>query len=408
MKNPVVHPADILLPAPNVDMQKWSVVAVDQYTSEPEYWRAAEDLVGTAPSALKLVLPEAYLAESAARIPQMHEAMRAYLKAGTLAERVRGGYLLVERRTQSGSRLGLMACLDLEEYDYAAGSQSLIRATEGTVLERVPPRVALRRGAAIELPHILMLMDDPQRRVIEPLHAQRDRLEKLYDFELMQGGGHLTGWRVDSATARMVEDALDAVYADCDGLFLAVGDGNHSLAAARARWLEIREALPLEARANHPARYALAEIENLHSQAIAFAPIHRLLTGVNPRALARACAEALDAAGLRSGDAGSLTLTSAGMEERFRFDRHPLGALQNFLDSYLIDHPEAKIDYIHGDETLRRLSNRADALGLMPCAFAKADLFPYIRRWGVLPRKTFSMGQANEKRFYLEARRIEI
>lgn len=405
MKNTVVRGADILLPSAAVAPEKWAVVAVDQYTSEPEYWRDVERIVGDSPSALRLVLPEIYLSEGERRIPEMQAQMRACLESGVLEEKVRGGYLLVERSTQSGVRLGLMACLDLEAYDYTPGSKSLIRATEGTVLERVPPRVKMRRGAALELPHVLMLMDDPLRQVIEPLYAARGALPMLYDFELMQSGGHLRGWKVDGAHARQAEDALDRVYESCDGLFLAVGDGNHSLAAARARWLEIRERLPEDARANHPARYALAEIENLHSPAIQFAPIHRLVTGVNPDALIRDCAAALEPLG--AGESGSLTFVTHRGERSLNFARHPLGALQEFLDGYLAAHPEAKIDYIHGDATLRRLANRPDAVGFMPCAFEKDMLFPYIRNWGALPRKTFSMGQANEKRFYLEARRID-
>ena len=407
MMNTVVCGADILLPAANVAPEKWAVVAVDQYTSEPEYWQRAEAIVGDAPSALRLVLPEVYLDSGDARIPRMQAQMRAYLQSGVLERRVHNGYILVERSTQSGARLGLMACLDLEAYDYNPGFQSLIRATEGTVLERVPPRVKLRRDAALELPHILMLMDDAQAQVIEPLYANRAALEPLYDFELMLGGGHLRGWKVEGAAARRVEDALDAVYATCGGLFLAAGDGNHSLAAARARWLELKRQLPEAEWADHPARYALAEIENLHSPAIQFAPIHRLVTGVDPEALAAECAARLGERGLRAGGDSALTLVSRSFERRLCFDRHPLRALQEFLDGYLREHPAAKIDYIHGDGALARLADRPDALGFMPCAFEKADLFPYIRAWGVLPRKTFSMGQANEKRFYFEARRIE-
>lgn len=406
MINTVVRGADILLPAANVAPEKWAVVAVDQYTSEPEYWQGAEALVGDAPSALRLVLPEVHLDSGDARIPRMQAQMQAYLQNGVLEQRVHDGYILVERSTQSGVRLGLMACLDLEAYDYNPGSQSLIRATEGTVLERVPPRVKLRRNAALELPHILMLMDDAQAQVIEPLYAGRATLEPLYDFELMLGGGHLRGWKVEGAAARRVEAALDAVYAGCGGLFLAAGDGNHSLAAARAHWMELKRQLPEAEWADHPARYALAEIENLHCPAIQFAPIHRLVTGVDPESLAAACAEQLRARGLSACGSHELTLVSRGLNRRLCFDQHPLRALQEFLDSYLLKHPAAKIDYIHGDDALARLADRPDALGLMPCAFEKSDLFPYIRAWGVLPRKTFSMGQANEKRFYFEARKI--
>jgi len=407
MKNKVVHPANILLPAQGAAAEKWAVVAVDQYTSEPEYWRQVEEIVGDAPSTLKITLPEVYLAEGDIRTPEMQANMHTYLSGGILEEKVRDGYILVERTIETGVRLGLMACLDLEQYDYNAGSQSLIRATEGTVIERVPPRVKIRRGAALELPHVLMLLDDDTCRVIEPLYEGRDRLEKLYDFELMQGGGHLRGWKVDGEAAQALEAALDAVFEGCGGLFLAVGDGNHSLAAARAYWLEIRESIPAAERANHPARYALAEIENLHSPAIQFEPIHRVLTGVNPATLMVEYEAHLAAQGVEMRDGSELVMISEGIEKGYGFDDHPLRTLQEFLDDWIKHHPEAEIDYIHGDDTLRRLANRKDALGIMPCGFAKADLFPYIRKWGVLPRKTFSMGHAHEKRYYMEARKIE-
>ena len=399
MKNPVVRGADILLPAKTISMEKWAVVAVDQYTSQPEYWREVEAIVGDAPSTLKLTLPEVYLAESEARTAAMQAEMRKYLASGALEKKVEGGMILVERSTESGVRLGLMACLDLEEYDFTAGSQSMIRATEGTVIERVPPRVKIRRGAALELPHVLMLLDDPGCTAIEPLYAGREALEKLYDFELMQGGGHLRGWKV---AAEAVAPALDALYDGCGGLFLAVGDGNHSLAAARSYWLEIKETLAPDEWEAHPARYALVEIENLHSPAIQFEPIHRVVTGVDPAGLIAACAENL---GGPEGE-NELRIVSQSGEAVYRFAEHPLKRLQAFLDAYLLAHPEAEIDYIHGDDALRRLADRPDAVGFMPCAFAKSELFPFIRKHGVLPRKTFSMGHAHEKRFYVEAREI--
>ena len=407
MKNTVVHGADILLPAENIAPEKWAVVAVDQYTSQRDYWAEVENIVGEAPSALKITLPEVYLSEGEMRTPVMQENMRAYLKEGIVEEKVQGGYILVERTTETGVRLGLMACLDLEEYDYAVGSQSKIRATEGTVIERVPPRVKIRRGACLELPHVLMLLDDDKCRAIEPLYEMREELEKLYDFELMQSGGHLRGWKVCGEAAARLENALDEIHDGCGGLFLAVGDGNHSLAAARAYWMEIRENVPENERKNHPARYALAEIENLHSPAIQFEPIHRVIFNVDPRQLAADYEEHLLDEGIEFCGENELILVSEGYEKKYSFAGHPLRDLQLFLDAWLKVHPEAEIDYIHGDETLRGLANRKDALGLMPCGFAKADLFPYIRQWGVLPRKTFSMGHAHEKRYYMEARKIE-
>jgi len=406
MKNTVVHGADILLPAEGISPEKWAVVAVDQYTSEPEYWREVEEFVGEAPSTLRITLPEIYLSEGEARTPEMQKNMRTYLENGILEKKVENGYILVERTTETGVRLGLMACLDLEEYDYAVGSQSMIRATEGTVLERVPPRVKIRRGAALELPHVLMLLDDAKMQAIEPAYETREKLELIYDVDLMQGGGRLRGWKLDGEAACRLEAALDAIYENCGGLFLAVGDGNHSLAAARAYWLEIREDIPEEERKNHPARYALAEIENLRSPAIRFEPIHRVVTGINPTLLMLDYENHLREEGISIRDGNELTLVSKGFEKRYGFDAHPLRDLQIFLDAWLAVHPEAEIDYIHGDDTLRRLADREDALGLMPCGFGKADLFPHIRRWGVLPRKTFSMGHAHEKRYYFEARKI--
>lgn len=407
MKQQIVRGADILLPADDLSRNQWAVVAVDQYTSEPEYWLQAENIVGDSPSALRLVLPEVYLDQAEARIPAMQANMRAYLEKGILAQKTADGYILVERATESGVRLGLMACVDLEAYDFAPGAKGMVRATEGTVIERVPPRVKIRRGAALELPHVLMLLDDPDQRAIEPLYAMREGFECLYDFDLMLGGGHLRGWRLSAAAAEGLESALDAIYENCGGLFLAVGDGNHSLAAARAYWMEIRESIPEIQRSSHPARYALVEIENLHSPAIQFEPIHRLIQGIDPRALIADFEAYLRENQLEIRSGNELILVSEGVEKRYGFDGHPLRRLQAFLDAWLQAHPEAEIDYIHGDETLRRLANRDDALGFMPCGFAKADLFPYIRKWGVLPRKTFSMGHAHEKRFYMEARKIE-
>ena len=407
MKNTVIRRADILLPAENIANEKWAVVAVDQYTSEPEYWQEVEKIVGGAPSTLRLTLPEVYLRESEIRTKNMQTAMRDYLAGGILEEKVQNGYILVERTTETGVRLGLMACLDLEEYDYAAGSQSMIRATEGTVIERVPPRVQIRRGAAVELPHVLMLLDDPHMTAIEAAYEKRAALEKVYDFELMQKGGHLRGWKIEGEEALSLEAALDALHESCGGLFLAVGDGNHSLAAARSYWLEIKENLPEEEWETHPARFALVEIENLHSPAIQFEPIHRVVTGIDPEKMIAEYEAYLRGENVEIREGGELKIVSKGIEKTYGFDGHPLRMLQAFLDAYIKNHPEAEIDYIHGDDTLIRLSDRTDALGFMPCSFAKAELFPFIKQWGVLPRKTFSMGNAHEKRFYFEARKIE-
>lgn len=408
MKNPVIHRSEILLPSKrkNVDYAKWSIVAVDQYTSQPEYWRKVEEIVGDAPSALRITLPEAYLSDGADHTAQMQACMRAYLDDHVLRAEVNQGYVLVERTTQSGVRVGLMAALDLEQYDYAPGSQSLIRATEGTVIERVPPRVKIRRGACIELPHIMMLLDDPDQSAIEAIYAQRDQLSPLYDFDLMQSGGHIRGWRIEGDQALALEDAMDALYDRCDGLFLAVGDGNHSLAAARAHWLEFRETLPEYARACHPARYALAEIVNLHSDAIRFEPIYRILRNIDPADLQSAYEAHLRDIGIGVQAGNSVRCIYNGFARGYAYPGHPLRDLQAFLDGYIAAHPAAQIDYIHGEDTVREMAQAEHAAAFLPCNFEKADLFPYVRANGVLPRKTFSMGEANEKRYYLEARRL--
>ncbi len=402
-----LHTAEILLPRPGADMAKWAVVACDQFTAQPDYWRRADALVGEAPSALRLILPEAWLNEGDARIPAIHAAMADYLRRGVLVPAVKDGFVLIERATPAGVRPGLVVALDLEAYDFAKDAASLIRATEGTVLERVPPRARIRADAPLELPHVMMLIDDPGMTVIEPLLAKRDALRPLYDFELMLGGGHLRGWAVEGADIDGVFAAVDALNARADGLLYAVGDGNHSLAAAKRCWQELAPTLSPEARENHPARFALVELVNLACPALAFEPIHRALFGVEPEALIAEYRAYLAENGADEGEGDDLiAFDGAGHEWRFGSKQHPLRLLQAFLDGYLARHPEASIDYIHGEDALRRLVSRADTLGFMPRAFDKGELFGYIRRFGVLPRKTFSMGEATEKRYYVEARRI--
>ena len=385
-----LHTADILLPRPGVDLSRWAVVACDQFTAQPEYWAKAEALVGDAPSTLRLTLPEAWLSQGEARTPAIHAAMEKYLADGTLVPAVKGGFILTERVTEAGARPGLLVALDLDEYDFAKGSASLIRATEGTVLERVPPRARIRRGAPIELPHVMMLIDDPAGTVIEPLLAQKESLRALYDFELMLGGGHLRGWAVEGEDTKPVFDAIDALNAGAGGLLYAVGDGNHSLAAAKQCWLDVQKTLTPEQRETHPARYAMVELVNL-----------------NAPTLIGEYQEDLKQRGADEGEGDDLIAFDGERAWRFASAQHPLRLLQAFLDDYLARHPEASIDYIHGEDALRTLVRPgANALGFMPRAFDKAELFGYIRRYGVLPRKTFSMGEATDKRYYMEARRI--
>ncbi len=272
MQNQTIHPGELLLPASGLHPTAWACIACDQYTSQPEYWREAAALVGSQPSTLKLILPEAELAQAATRVPEIHRTMREYLAGGVLQTGVKNGFILTERNTGSGSRVGLVALLDLETYDYHPSARTPVRATEGTILERIPPRLTIRRGAALETSHVLMLIDDPMRSVVEPLYKRRKSLVKLYDFPLMMGGGHLTGYAVDNPSdIQGVLDALEALRARLRGdLLIAVGDGNHSLATAKAYWEEIKRTLPPEEQAEHPARFAMVELENIHDSALVF------------------------------------------------------------------------------------------------------------------------------------------
>ena len=355
--------------------------------------------MGDAPSSLHIVLPEIYLEQRKQRIREIHGAMRVYL-GGAVRVAVPDGFVLTRRQTASGVRDGLLACVDLEQYDFTPGSRSLIRATEGTVPERVPPRAEIRAGAPLECPHVMMLIDDPEKTVIEP--AFDDPGRELYDFDLMMGGGHIQGWALENGRALRVFEALARLNERSGGLLYAVGDGNHSLAAAKQCWEDIKGSLSAAEFDSHPTRYALVELVNLHCPALVFEPIHRVLFGVNPRDVI----DAMRASGAFAPGGEDVRVAFAGGEAGFATAGHPIRPLQDFLDGYLREHPQAEIDYIHGEDSLRALLACEDAVGFMPRAFDKAELFPYIRKHGVLPRKTFSMGEARDKRYYLEMRRI--
>ena len=410
-----LRPARILLPAPSVPRETWACIACDQYTSEPEYWRKAFETAGDAPSALRLILPEVYLKESAARIPVIHETMAQYLKDGLLASAVDPGFILCERTVPSGTRLGLVCAVDLEQYSFEKGSLPLVRPTEQTIASRLPPRLVIRRGAPVELTHIMILIDDPGRTVLEPLQARKDSLRKLYGFDLMMNGGRLKGWAVDSTedldrTDAAMNRLLDSLGAD--PLLLAVGDGNHSLATAKAYWNELREGLSEAERENHPARFALCEIVNIHDEALLFEPIHRVVTGTGAESLladwqayAAARGMTLDAA-----EGHAFTVVSADGDTAVTVG-NPEGAIpcetvQKFLDDFLARHPEAEIDYIHGEQSLRALASAPGAVGFLLPEIDKKSFFSDVKKLGVLPRKTFSMGEADEKRFYMEAKEI--
>lgn len=400
-----VRGAEFMLPREENDLAVWPVIACDQYTAQKEKWEQADACAGGRPSSLRLIIPECYLDESEKRVPAIQRAMREYLGAGILAPAVRG-MVLTERKTQSGKRLGLVLTVDLEDYDYAPGSQSPIRPTEGTILSRIPPRQKVRRGAALELSHVLLLCDDRERTVIEPLYARRASLRPLYDVELMLGGGHLRGWAVEeeamlSSVARAIRALKEKLSPG--GILFAVGDGNHSLATAKAHWEEVKKALPEAERAHHPARFAMAEMNNIYDDALNFEPIHRVVFGVKETQVLSILA---DAQLSPVSDRADLTLVSPSGEQSYRIGRPlhtlPVGTVQKLLDQ----REGLRLDYVHGADAVRQIVGREEAVGILLPPMAKETLFPAVALNGPLPRKTFSMGEANEKRYYMEARKI--
>ena len=351
-------PADILLPDAAADFEKWAVVACDQFTSQPEYWRKAAEIVGDAPSTLNLVYPEAYLAEGDARIAAIRQAMEDYMRRGVLQTRVKDGFVLVRRVTESGERLGLVGRLDLEQYDFTPGTSAPVRATEGTILSRIPPRVRIRQGASIESPHAMMLIDDAAMRLIEPL-ADRE-LPKLYDTELMLGGGHIAGYAVEGELAARTAEQIARMQAESGGFFLAVGDGNHSLATAKACWEAIKPTLSDEARVDHPARFALCELVNLHSPALIFRPVHRVVFGAEIDALQSGFERYLRAHGMTLADGGEVTLVQAGAWDR---DEIRCFSDQAGRQSHVAN---------KGRETQMRALD--SVLGGRPCTYLKMDV----------------------------------
>ena len=426
MKKTCFAPADILLPEKEIPLEKWACVACDQFTSDPAYWEKARAAAAGSPTALDLILPEAYLGapDKEARVAAIHAAMRCDQKE-VLTRRVHG-FVYVERTERSGRiRQGLVGALDLEDYSYELGVLPPIRPSESTVVSRIPPRLAVRRGACLETPHVMMLADDPEKTLIEPIAAQKSALQKLYEGELMLSGGHIAGWAVeDAAQLAAIEAALaalgtqtafDTKYPAAAGhppLTLAVGDGNHSLATAKAYWEELKKTLTPAQRENHPARWCLAEVCNVHSPAIEIEPIHRAFFGTDIQSVLLALTAYSDehALGLHTGPDGQLIRLMDGKNDyelSFHTPAAPLtvGTVESFVEFYLRDHPEVSVDYIHDEPALRGLCAKG-AVGILLPPFAKSDLFKGVVLGGVLPRKTFSMGHAEEKRYYLECRCI--
>ena len=427
---------DILLPKATVDPHKWAVIACDQFTSEPEYWQEVEQIVGDSPSTLHLILPEVYLEtdEAARRQETTQVKMKEFLQSHILREV--NNFVYVLRKTDGQTRRGLMVCLDLEQYDFNKGAQTLIRATEGTIIDRLPPRIRIRENAPLECPHILVLFDDPNDTVFGPLDEQMMDFEEVYDFDLMMGSGHLTGFAINDSEVRdgimqALKDLIDPeVFSEKynlipgrhDPLLFAMGDGNHSLATAKAIWEKLKPTVGM----NHPARYALVEIENVHDPALTFEPIHRLVFGLQKDILAEMEAywgvrfklqpvdsaeemmAIVDEAAEPWHQIGLITAEGFKVVEiRTPEDNLPVGTLQRFLDAFMENGGAEKIDYVHGTEVLFGKGQAENNVGFYVPGIDKSDLFKTVILDGALPRKTFSMGEAHQKRFYMECRKIQ-
>lgn len=397
-------------------LKKWAVVACDQYTSQPEYWEKVAADVGSAPSALHAILPEAQLQQSTKNtIAEIHDTMQDYCNSD-LFETYDHCFVYVERVVSGGAvRRGVVGVIDLEQYDYADRSDAAIRATEKTVVERIPPRTAVRNGAALDMSHVILLADDPDDKILGMLEARKSSLPLLYQFDLMAGGGQISGWLVEKDDAVQLEAQLQEYEADmarrcqaqhCAPMAYAVGDGNHSLAAAKTCYAQLRKEKSAEELKNSPLRYALVELENIQDDVQAFEPIHRIVTMENPETLLKELKEkCCDSEGYPvkwycNGNSGVLYLDK-------KQGKSAISILQNFLDSHLED-TATQLDYIHGEDVLQQLAAENNRLGFALPAISKDDFFDSLIADGVLPRKAFSVGHANEKRFYLETRKLKI
>ncbi len=413
--------ANILLPK-DADMHKWSVVACDQYTSEPKYWEEVENIVGDAPSTLKITLPEIYLEREnvSERIQKINDEMDNLLDTNFF-KTLSNSLVYLERTCSDGKvRKGIVGMVDLEDYSYEKGSQTLIRATEGTVLERIPPRVRVRENAKLELPHVMLLIDDEKKEIIEGLTDKVSSEDLVYDFDLMQNGGHIKGYKIpDNLTDAVFaglekladKDNFEAKYnvKDKGVLLFSVGDGNHSLATAKACYENLKKVLPKEEYENHPARYALVEVVNLHSDALEFEPIHRVVFGVEPEKMIKEFKKFYDIS-TTAGEGQRIEYVYKDHSETL-YIKNPksnlaVGSLQIFIDEYIKSNG-GKVDYIHGDDVTKKLGSEPGNIGFLLPNMKKTDLFKTVILDGALPRKTFSMGHSYDKRYYLEARKIK-
>ena len=382
-------------------MRKWSVIACDQFTSDPDYWRRVGDTVGGSPSTLRMIVPEAYLGseDADAAAQNCSRTMREYVSCG-IFEQIASSFVYVERETSAGVRKGLVGAVDLDSYDFT-GAPAPVRSTEATVVSRLPARICVRRKASLELPHVMMLIDDPEDTVIGSLSGKTRRLCKLYDFDLMEGGGHICGWRVTGNDAGEILRAMRTAAGS--DVCMIVGDGNHSLAAAKSYWDSIKESLSDDERSRHPARFALVEVNNVYDPAIEIEPIHRVVFDIPPDAFVAALR------GISAGDGFAVSCFSAGSEQTLRVPAENYGDLiarvQDAIDVFISENG-GSVDYIHGDDEARALSADTQRVAVLLPALNKAELFRTVSLGRTFPRKSFSIGQARDKRYYLECRKI--
>lgn len=412
---------NILIPKKNIDMYRWSVVACDQYTSEPDYWQEVNNIVGNNPSTLNITLPEIYLEDNDVeeRIKRINKNMEDMLN-NNIFDEYKDTMFYIERTQNDGKvREGLIGVVDLEAYSYEKGSQTPIRATEKTVIERIPPRMKVRENALLELPHIMILIDDEKKEIIEDLKNKVKDSDIVYDFDLMQKGGHIKGYNLNKEIQEEINNKLE-LLADKENfenkynvkdkgiLLFAMGDGNHSLATAKACYEKLKETMPEEEYLNHPARYALVELVNLHSSALEFEPIHRVIFNTNPENLLNELYKYYDIN--EDGNGQEVEVVTKDIDKKIYISNPKsnitVGSIQMFLDDYLANH-EGKIDYIHGDDTTRSMGSEEGNIAFLFKAMRKDELFKTVIVDGALPRKTFSMGHSYDKRYYLEARKIK-
>jgi len=394
--------ADILIP--NDISQAWSVIACDQFSSELKYWESVRKIVGDKPSTLNMIIPEAHLEEidEESKIRKISSVMDDYLNNGILRE-IKDSFIYVERIQSDGRlRKGIVGTVDLEEYDFT-GTASAIRASEGTVLDRLPARIRVRRAATLELPHIITFIDDKDRTVVEPLTKISDDLPLLYDFELMEGGGFIKGRRVTGENAEKVKTAIHKLHEKND-LLMIIGDGNHSLAASKVYWDELKQSLSSADRENHPARHALVELNNVYDPAISFEAIHRVLFSINAPEFIKKFEDVVPRGSdyeihwLSRNESGSIGIKADCIGDMLKM-------MQDFIDRY-IEKTGAGVDYIHGEDSVKKLAGENHSLGLILPSMDKSDFFETVSGSGVFPRKSFSVGHARDKRYYMECRRI--